>query len=169
MACPGELVLLREIESASEALLRDIGIGPFAEDEADDYLNHATVVLVAGEPPVGFASVDIVDDAAHLRQLSVVPSSGRQGRGAALVTAVCAWAAANGHGAVTLTTFRDVPWNAPFYRRLGFEIIDELPPGLAAIRAHERSAGADDFGPRVAMRKTLGDANSPGDAPTTVG
>jgi hypothetical protein len=46
------------------------------------------VVLVSGEPPVGFAAVDIVDDAPHLRQLSVVPSSGRQGRGTALVTAV---------------------------------------------------------------------------------
>ena len=156
VARPGELVLLREIESASEALFRDIGIGPFTEDEADESLEHAAVVFVSGEPPVGFASVDIVDDAPHLRQLSVVPSSGRQGRGTALVTAVCAWAAANGHGAVTLTTFRDVPWNAPFYRRLGFEVIDELPPDLAAIRAHERSAGDDDFGPRVAMRKTLG-------------
>jgi hypothetical protein len=56
---------------------------------------------------------------------------------------------------VTLTTFRDVPWNAPFYRRLGFEVVDELPSGLAAIRAHEAMAGDDDFGPCVAMRKVI--------------
>jgi hypothetical protein len=28
--------------------------------------------------------------------------------------------------AVTLTTFRDVPWNAPFYQRMGFV---EVAPG----------------------------------------
>ncbi len=41
-----------------------------------------------------------------------------------------------GYPAVTLTTFREVPWNAPFYTRLGFAMLDELtlPAGLAAKR-----------------------------------
>ena len=56
---------------------------------------------------------------------------------------------------MTLTTFRDVPWNGPFYAGLGFRAVDELTPGLAAVRDHEKAIGDDDFGPRIAMRKEL--------------
>jgi hypothetical protein len=72
-----------------------------------------------------------------------------------LVKAVCDWAAANGLPAVTLTTFRDVAWNGPFYGKLGFRELEDLSPGLAAMREHERAIGDDDFGPRIAMRKDL--------------
>jgi hypothetical protein len=43
--------------------------------------------------------------------------------------------------AVTLTTFRDVPWNAPFYTRLGFSMLSELrlPAGLAAKGSWKRN------------------------------
>ncbi len=102
--------------------------------------------------------MDIVDGVAHLWQLSVHPAHLRQGRGSALVAAVCDWAVRQGFEAVTLTTFRDVPWNEPFYSQLGFRTLEELTAGLAAIRHHERDIGDDDFGPRVAMRKDLGRA-----------
>lgn len=48
-----------------------------------------------------------------------------------------------GYPAVTLTTFREVPWNAPFYTRLGFAMLDELtlPAGLAAKREQETRHG----------------------------
>ena len=153
-ARPDEYPALRAIEQASEELFLEIGIGPFTPD-AGDHLVGAAVVLVVGDPAVGFASVGIVDDRPHLWQLSVLPAHGRQGHGTALVRAVCDWAVAAGHHAVTLTTFRDVAWNAPFYARLGFAVIDALPPGLAAIRDQERVLGDDDFGPRVAMRTLL--------------
>ena len=65
------------------------------------------------------------------------------------------WARDTGLAAVTLTTFRDVPWNAPFYRRAGFTVVDDPPPGLAELRAAERAEGLDRFGPRVAMRLPL--------------
>jgi len=143
------------IEEASDALFAQVGMGPFAPDD-EDHLDLAVAVFACDDPALGFASVGEVDGAAHLWQLSVLPSAGRQGRGTALVSAVCDWAGRAGYGAVTLTTFRDVPWNAPFYARLGFEVVDRLTPGLAAIRHHERVGGDDDFGPRVAMRKSVG-------------
>ena len=62
------------------------------------------------------------------------------------------WAQLHGLPAVTLTTFRDVPWNAPFYARLRVRVIEALSPGLQAIRDHEQDIGYDAFGPRVAMR-----------------
>jgi hypothetical protein len=48
-----------------------------------------------------------------------------------------------------------VPWNAPFYARLGFHVIETLSPGLQALRDHERDIGDDALGPRVAMRLDL--------------
>jgi len=156
-ALPREFGLLRQIEAASDEMFADVGIGPFSESDDEDHLARAALVLVAGDPPVGFASVEVVDDAAHIWQLSVLPAEGRRGRGTALVKAVCAWGRGQGFEAVTLTTYRDVPWNGPFYARMGFVVVEEqdLSPGLVAIRAHERGVGDDDFGPRVAMRKAL--------------
>lgn len=49
------------------------------------------------------------------------PEHGRRGIGGALVGSVCDWARASGIASVTLTTYREIPWNEPFYRRLGFE------------------------------------------------
>jgi hypothetical protein len=44
-----------------------------------------------------------------------------------------------------LTTFASVPWNAPYYSRCGFRILDdaELAPGLRAIRQREAELGLD--------------------------
>jgi GNAT superfamily N-acetyltransferase len=156
VARPDEYDALRAVEDSGDAMFLDVGIGPFAAPEEDDHLESAAVVLAAGDPPVGFACVDVVDGAAHLWQLSVLPSAGRRGLGTALVEAVCGWAAEQGLAAVTLTTFRDVPWNGPFYRRHGFRELAELTPGLAAIRAHEVDIGDDAFGARIAMRRKLG-------------
>ncbi len=154
-ADPAEFERLRWIEIESDRLYENVGIGPFANDETENHLAVAAAVLVAGDPAVGFVSLEIVDGDAHVDQLSVLPSHGRRGIGRALLDGAIRWARDGGHHAVTLTAFRDVPWNAPFYGRLGFVIVTDLPPGLTAIRDHERTAGLDTEGPRVAMRLTL--------------
>jgi hypothetical protein len=53
-------------------------------------------------------------------------------------------------------TFEHVPWNAPYYRRCGFRVLDEREwtPGLRAIREREAVHGLDRW-PRVCMRKDL--------------
>jgi len=155
VAHSGEFARLRELEEVSDEMFMDLGIGPFAQVDEENHLDKAVVVLVSGDPPVGFACVEVVGGEAHIWQLSVHPSASRQGRGTALVGAVCDWARSEGFDAVTLTTFRDVPWNAPFYAKLGFHVLEELTPELAALREHEIAIGDDAFGPRVAMRKDL--------------
>jgi GNAT superfamily N-acetyltransferase len=154
-ADPTEYERLRQIEFAADEMFLEVGIGPFLQDEQENHLDQAAVILVSGQPPIGFACVEIVDGVAHLWQLAVLPSQSRRGLGSARVSEVCEWAASHGYDAVTLTTFRDVPWNAPFYAKLGFRTTDDLSPGLAAIRDHEIEIGDDDFGPRVAMRKEV--------------
>ncbi|HYH46692.1 MAG TPA: GNAT family N-acetyltransferase [Thermoanaerobaculia bacterium] len=97
----------------------------------------------AGEP-VGFALVEIREPGAvHLRELDVLPEHGRRGLGRRLVQEVLAWARERGCAAVTLTTFRDVPWNAPWYERLGFRRLApaELSPALREVFAEEAREG----------------------------
>ena len=92
---------------------------------------------------VGFALVEICDGNAHLDEIDVLPAHGRRGVGAALVAAVRAAARARGCAAVTLTTYRDVAWNAPFYARQGFRVLpaDEWTPGLHALVEREDARG----------------------------
>ena len=73
-------------------------------------------------------------DRPHLEEVDVHPDHGRRGVGTALVRAVCDWVRRSGHAEITLTTFRALPWNMPFYRRLGFEEMrdDALRPELLA-------------------------------------
>lgn len=155
LAEPGDLSLLPAVETAADELFAEAGIGPLPP--AADPAGYATarLVLVAGRPVHGFARVDEVDGQAHLEQLSVHPDQARRGVGSALVDAVCAWATEQQYDAVTLCTFADVRWNAPFYAKRGFEPIDELGPGLRALRATERRYGLDALGPRVVMRRRL--------------
>jgi predicted N-acetyltransferase YhbS len=79
----------------------------------------------------------------------------RRGVGTQLVEHVCDWARTQGYPAVTLCTFRDVAWNGPFYSRLGFEVVTEPGPDVAALREQERGLGLDDVGVRVVMRREL--------------
>lgn len=92
-------------------------------------------VLVAGDPVVGFAHVMELEGIAHLEQLAVRPGAQRQGTGSALVRAARAEARARGYDVLSLCTYADVPWNAPFYARLGFEELTELAP------VHRANAG----------------------------
>ena len=116
---------------------------------------HLWVALTDSDTPIGFAIAEVVDGVAHLEEIDVDPEHGRRGVGTALVRAVCAWAAQK-YDALTLTTFGHLPWNAPFYRRLGFREIPavDIQPGLAAILDDEGRRGLD-LTTRIAMRLDL--------------
>ena len=151
-----------ELEAASlfagwevaEAALSDSTSGnEFREAMTDGLL---WVARSADAEPVGFALVDLVEGRPHLEEIDVHPSHGRRGIGRALVEAVCAWAGASGYASITLTTFRDVPWNAPFYARAGFRILEagELPAELADLVEDEADRGLDPTR-RVVMQRDL--------------
>ena len=112
-------------------------------------------VALADAAPVGFAHVVTVDNGSvHLEELDVLPAHGRRGIGTRLVQEVCRWAASTGCELVTLTTFRDVPWNMPFYERLGFRAMapDELSQGLQRVVDNETRRGLDPSR-RVVMKR----------------
>jgi GNAT superfamily N-acetyltransferase len=112
----------------------------FYEAQKNDRL---WVAITPEGSPIGFALVEMYDGVAHLEEIDVYPEYGRQGIGTRLVQTVCDWARSCGIPAVTLTTFRDIPWNAPFYRRLGFRELkpEEQTAALALIVAEEEEHG----------------------------
>ncbi|HEY3607825.1 MAG TPA: GNAT family N-acetyltransferase [Pseudonocardiaceae bacterium] len=150
-----DLARLVEVSTAADVMFADFGLS-LPPDDPTAALRRAEHVLVAGSPAVGFAEIDAVDGRAHLAGLAVHPAHGRRGIGSRLLAAACDLAIETGHGAMTLTTFADVPWNARWYAARGFA---ELPAdtwglGLRAVWAAERDAGII-VAPRVAMIRTL--------------
>jgi GNAT superfamily N-acetyltransferase len=106
--------------------------------------------------PVGFLALEVVDGDAHIAEVAVEPAHGRRGIGRELIEHVAEWACAAGFTEMSLTTYAEVPWNAPYYERCGFRVMDESAwtPGLRAIREAEIAAGLDEW-PRVCMNRPL--------------
>jgi GNAT superfamily N-acetyltransferase len=163
LADPQDVPLLSEIERAAERLFAGLDLVqdlhhtvPLAELERAQKAGRLWVAAGPDGQPVGFALATVVDGLGHLDELDVHPEHGRRGLGAALVETVCAWAKSAGFEAITLSTFRDIPWNAPFYTRLGFHILteDELTKGLLRLREAEVEWGLP-ISERVMMRREL--------------
>ncbi|WP_432494928.1 GNAT family N-acetyltransferase [Kineococcus gypseus] len=152
---PGELRLLPAVELAADALFARAGVALPEQLTDVAELEAAACVLVTGRPPVGFARLDVLDGNAHLEQVSVHPGHVRRGLGTALLGAAVAWARARGFPALTLTTFEDVAWNAPWYRRHGFTDLQHPGPELLEQRRAEVRAGLDGAGRRVVLHLPL--------------
>jgi 8-oxo-dGTP pyrophosphatase MutT (NUDIX family)/GNAT superfamily N-acetyltransferase len=128
-------------------------------------------LLVVGDPVVGFAHLVELEHGgrlhAHLEQLSVHPEAGGHGLGTMLLRAVLGEALDRGHDRITLVTYADVPWNAPWYARRGFvELTGELPEHLLPlVGAEPHLAGS---GRRVAMSRPLADDPVPRSAVSVI-
>jgi len=160
---------LSEIERAAVSLfdpghLPESALTDTTSVEEFQAAHRAGLLWVARSPDevVGFALVELLQGQPHLEEIDVHPSHGRRGVGRALMSTVLNWARAAGYRSITLTTFRDVPWNAPFYERLGFYILhpSELTPELDAVVREETARGLD-RDRRVVMRCELTASNKP--------
>jgi len=161
---PDQPEALVAIEREAGALFKTVGMPEIAYDdpgtvpELESFRadGRAWVAVDADDHPIAYLVSAVVDGCAHVEQVSVAPAHARRGLGAALVDHLAAVAAAEGRPAVTLTTFRDVPWNAPYYERLGFRVVaaPDVGPELAALVAEEARRIPGDA-PRVAMRRAV--------------
>jgi len=158
-----DLPLLAAIERAAAQLLK--GHAPESvinevtgdEDLLEAQREGRLFVALADDNPVGFAHFELLEpDIVHLEEIDVHPKHGRRGLGTRLVAEVCNWAETRGYRSVTLTTFRDVPWNMRFYARIGFEELSAaaITPALRSVLEDEARRGLD-VSRRVAMRKPL--------------
>ncbi|CAN5217535.1 GNAT family N-acetyltransferase [soil metagenome] len=125
---------------------------------ADDGL----IVAVEDETIVGFVMFRPIENRAYIEQVDVLPAFAGRRIGAALLDAVAERARGAGLAGLSLSTFREVPWNAPYYRQLGFvEVADgALTPGMLAIRAEHLARGLDETA-RVFMGREAQSGRTP--------
>jgi hypothetical protein len=147
-AGPGDLPPLAGIEQSGDKLFATYGIvfppGPMV---IEALVAHGAAISVIGDPPVGFAGVISLDGHPHLEQISVQGDRTGAGIGSRLLEHVAV-------PGMTLITFRDIPWNGPWYAGHGFAEYPEAAWGaqLAERWRAEVAAGLHVLGARLVMR-----------------
>ena len=129
---------------------------PTPDAELRSAIDRGDIFVAVDEEdaPIGFAHLETVDGQAHLAEIDVDPAHGRKGIGRAMLEHVARAARERGYVALTLTTFREVPWNRPFYESAGFVVTEPAGPGMNAVIAQEENWGLD-FSERCVMRREL--------------
>jgi GNAT superfamily N-acetyltransferase len=154
---------IQQIERAAGALFVEIGMDdvaahpPLERDALSRYVESERAWIAEWSTSVaGYALSEVVDGTGYLAQVSVDPAYGRRGLGRMLVETAIEWTRRNHLPALTLSTFRDVPWNAPYYASLGFRALSdaEMTPGLHAVRDREAEIGLN-CADRVFMRRDV--------------
>jgi GNAT superfamily N-acetyltransferase len=129
-----------------------------ADPHYAELIEHRTSWVAQGGDGqlIGFLCAEIMGEDLHLHELAVALDWQRRGIGRELLGIAIACAAGRGLAGVTLTTFRALGWNEPFYAGLGFETLaeDRIGPRLAAIMQFETARGLP-AELRCAMRKQL--------------
>lgn len=128
-ACLEDAAMLPAIEACAGNLFRTVpGLEWIADDEVLTEDAHRRLIALgtvwvaqAGPGPLrGFVSAEAFGDELHTWELAVDAGHQQMGIGRRLMQKACGHACAHGLSSVTLTTFRDLAWNAPWYARLGF-------------------------------------------------
>ncbi|HCT7896941.1 TPA: GNAT family N-acetyltransferase [Enterobacter cloacae] len=159
---PGDVTALPAIERAAGQRFRDYPeLAWLAEGDvisAEQHLDYAerglSWLAQANDQPVGFILAEMHVSSLFIVELSVHLDWQGKGIGRRLIACVADQARKRGLASLTLTTFRDVPWNAPFYARLGFEMMTTLTPELREKREEETAHGLA-YDARCAMRLPL--------------
>ena len=159
-ARPTDAATIEAIENDADRLLVERlhpGSWPPAAPGTDRLAQPGFVLVVALDDGdvVGFAHVVEVDGLCHLEQLSVRPEHARRGLGRRLVTASADRARLLGYERITLRTYADVPWNAPFYRSAGFVEEEPVTAFHRSLVETEQRLGLGGYGRRVQMAATL--------------
>lgn len=157
-----DVAALSAIERAAAGRFRDIPeLAWLADGEvipAEQHLDYAerglSWLALANDQPVGFVLAEAHPSSLFIVELSVDLDWQGKGIGRQLIACVADCARKRGLTALMLTTFRDVPWNAPFYARLGFEMMTRLTPELRQKREEETAHGFA-YESRCAMRLPL--------------
>jgi GNAT superfamily N-acetyltransferase len=162
---PNEIKLLPQIENEADRRYGRVGLGrivdmPPASIAALEFGRRHDRLWIATSPlgrPIGFALTKLKGGTAWLDQLSVLDRWQRHGFGAALIDRTVRQARTLGFDTLYLSTYRDVPWNAPFYARRGFSVVPrgQWPRSLRVQFMLENSHGHPPWR-RVIMQRSLG-------------
>jgi predicted N-acetyltransferase YhbS len=149
-----EIEAVRAIEF--EAAQRFAGIGmtgiadaqPMKADFVRRKIEMSEIIVAVNEAArcVAFVMFAPLPTRFYIEELDVLTAWAGRRIGAELIEQVNLLARKAGARQLVLSTFRDVPWNAPYYRRLGFDVIEsgQLDAKLRAIRAAHVAHGLDE-------------------------
>lgn len=114
-------------------------------EQHSDYIKRGLewVAVDAANLPIAFINGSLDKTVFHIHEISVESSHQGKGIGRGLVAMAKQWAIISDCSAITLTTFRNMPWNEGFYRSMGFRTLEswELTPALENITKNEADAG----------------------------
>ncbi|GAA5104228.1 GNAT family N-acetyltransferase [Wohlfahrtiimonas larvae] len=160
----GDVEYLPEIErSAAQIFKQNQELAWLADHDVQPASLHQNYiqarnswVAVHDDIPVGFINGVEYNKTFHICELSVTEAWQSQGVGRALLQAVEQIMQERGITIITLTTFKDIPWNAPFYERQGYEKLEDeaLSIFLTDILDEEIESGFEPHS-RCAMQKQL--------------
>ena len=129
-ARPDDIPAINEVERAADQLFEPTGLlagvepGVGVPDRVYQSAMSNGLLFVIDLFEVGPVAFTLCSERMpdlYIDQISVDPRHGRKGLGSALLLKVFREAEARKIGTVSLSTFRDVPWNAPYYSRFGFK------------------------------------------------
>ncbi|MNL17323.1 Acetyltransferase (GNAT) family protein [compost metagenome] len=132
--------------------IADDGVLPEAEHGRLIALGTAWVAQAGSGELRGFVSAEAFGDELHIWELAVEAGCQQMGIGRRLVQKACQHASGHGLSAVTLTTFRDLPWNAPWYARLGFGQVEAAHGSRLALVLEAEARHGLPMERRVALR-----------------
>ncbi|KAG9245321.1 acyl-CoA N-acyltransferase [Calycina marina] len=117
---------------------------------------HLWVAVDRYDQLMGFIGGENIGGNFHIVELSVAQRFQGNGIGKMLMARMMDDVKREGFRATTLTAFRSIPWNGPFYRKLGFMEVDlgEMGHDYMKIWQNEGSLGLD-MGQRCLMGRIL--------------
>ncbi|QQC67282.1 GNAT family N-acetyltransferase [Paraburkholderia ginsengisoli] len=163
-AAPREANAIRAIEF--EAGQRFVSVGmtgiadapPMAPELAERKIAAGEIIVAVDADAIcaGFVMFEPQPTRIYVQELDVLTSHAGRRIGAALIEQVAQLAQTRGLAQLVLSTYREVPWNAPYYRRLGFREIEfaELDAALIERRNAHIARGLDES-KRVFMQRDL--------------
>lgn len=115
--------------------------GNMAPDRHAQLMREGTSWVAADEAdaPVGFIACERRGGALHICEFAVNEALHGQGVGRALLDHATDHARAHGMSAVTLTTFRDLAWNQPYYARHGFVTVTPVGDQPLAVTLRDEA------------------------------
>lgn len=151
-ATSGDFQTLQNIELASFETLRNAGAVSGAPSVSSDeqlhrFLNDELLYVACGQDgsAVGYSGGYVVDGFLYIGEVDVLPAWQQKGLGRTLITTLIEEGRRRRLSGATLTTDRFAPFNAPFYAKLGFQLVEgeAVPLHLQAYLKRQVEVGLD--------------------------
>jgi ribosomal protein S18 acetylase RimI-like enzyme len=161
-ARPADIPLLERVERSAAELFRTVGLGFLLDGPTVDpsflmaNTNHLWVAVDWMDRPIGFLVGENLDGSFHIVEVSVAQEFQGRGVGKQLMARMTEEVRREGYKTITLTTYRNLLWNGPWYTRMGFLEVNPLDMGTKylEILENERQHGLD-MTQRCVMLKVL--------------